>query len=469
MYNRIRKSRELGRSLLLVLCYALLIGWALSCEKFVDVDPPGNQLTGALVFEDAATVDAALAYIYAQLREEALTTGKVSGISFLMGNYADELELYSNALPSAQLFANGRVPASDGSVETLWLGSYQLIYQTNSILEGIQKTSALGETDSNRYMGEALFIRSYIHFYLTNLFGAIPYVTTTDYRVNSTIERMEQADLYENLITDLEVAKSMLADIPVETGAFRVNQPIVQAFLARVYLYRQSWEAAAIEAQEVLDLGVYSLSETVTDVFLKDSPETLWQLDSGIPGNNAYEANTFVFTSAPPPNAAISEYLSNAFEEGDQRFEAWVGSVSGEETLYNFPNKYKQNGPTPVTEEFSILIRLPEIYLIAAEANAHLGNLDKAQEFLNAVRSRASLGDIEVNDMEGLLDAILKERRLELFTELGHRFFDLKRTGRLSEVLAPIKPDWNTSSRVLPIPQSELLLNPKLEPQNEGY
>ena len=76
---------------------------------------------------------------------------------------------------------------------------------------------------------------------------------------------------------------------------------------------------------------------------------------------------------------------------------------------------------------------------------------------------------ISTSNPNDLLEAILQERKAEFFTEQGHRFFDLKRTGRATPILSPIKPDWKSSSLVLPIPQSELLLNPNLGPQNEGY
>lgn len=63
----------------------------------------------------------------------------------------------------------------------------------------------------------------------------------------------------------------------------------------------------------------------------------------------------------------------------------------------------------------------------------------------------------------------MNERRVELFAEGGHRFIDLKRSGRLDQVLSGLKPAWNTEDRNLPLPENELLLNPNLLPQNPGY
>ena len=69
---------------------------------------------------------------------------------------------------------------------------------------------------------------------------------------------------------------------------------------------------------------------------------------------------------------------------------------------------------------------------------------------------------------EECLAAVEQERRIELFSEWGHRFYDLKRTGRAYAVLGAIKPMWESTDTVYPIPQNEINANPFLT-QNEGY
>ena len=107
--------------------------------------------------------------------------------------------------------------------------------------------------------------------------------------------------------------------------------------------------------------------------------------------------------------------------------------------------------------------------MIRAEARAHLRNFEGARQDLNRIRNRAGLGNVTVDSLEGLLDAILKERQVELFAERGRRWFDLKRQGKASEVLAPIKSNWQETDVLLPIPGPELEINPNLLPQNPGY
>ena len=85
------------------------------------------------------------------------------------------------------------------------------------------------------------------------------------------------------------------------------------------------------------------------------------------------------------------------------------------------------------------------------------------------MRLRAGLSETTANTAPEIIDAVLQERRFEFFTELGHRFFDLKRTNTIDQALAPVKPGWDTKDKLFPIPDSELLLNPNLKPQNYGY
>jgi hypothetical protein len=68
-----------------------------------------------------------------------------------------------------------------------------------------------------------------------------------------------------------------------------------------------------------------------------------------------------------------------------------------------------------------------------------------------------------------LLSFIEQERRIELFTESGHRWLDLKRTGRATAVLQVQKPNWSDTDGLFPVPQNEINVNPALLPQNNGY
>lgn len=461
------KKYKINRYVTLLL-FIISLFWT-SCESFVEVDPPNNQIIGQQVFEDAATVDAAFAHIYGQLRDDSFASGNLLGLSYLMGHYSDELTLFDSNLQDVQSFNANSVLPSNSFVKRLWESSYNLIYATNSILEGVENSTSLSQDEINFYLGEAYFLRAYIHFNLVNLYGPIPYIKTTDYRLNSVVQRMEIETVYQNIISDLLIAKNNLDPSDISTLNFRPNYWVSVALLSRVYLYNENWELAINEASDVISNSPYTLNSDVNEVFLKNSAETLWQLDSNTSGNNTNEAGIFIFVSGPPPNSALSNFLINDFGEDDLRFTNWVNPITDGADVWYAPFKYKFNVPTSETAEYSILFRLAELYLIVGEAHIKNGNVTEGIDYLNMIRLRAGLEPVETTDQNQALNAIMQERRIEFFTEQGHRFFDLKRTDRANAILSPVKPNWNATDIRLPIPESELVVNPNLQPQNDGY
>jgi hypothetical protein len=138
-------------------------------------------------------------------------------------------------------------------------------------------------------------------------------------------------------------------------------------------------------------------------------------------------------------------------------------------TTWYHASKYKQESSTGSSVEYSILFRLAEQYLIRAEARAYQGDLIGAKADLNKIRSTAGLSNTSAVTAEEILTDILNQRRFELFTEFGQRFFDLKRTGKLDEALSLSKFGWNSTDSLWPLPALELSANPNLNPQNQGY
>ena len=143
-------------------------------------------------------------------------------------------------------------------------------------------------------------------------------------------------------------------------------------------------------------------------------------------------------------------------------------SSDGLTTLF-FANKYKSIFNVTESLEHSIIFRLEEQYLIRAEAKAHLGIIEESQTDLNTIRNRAGLANTTASTKETLLTAILNERFVEFFTEQGQRWFDLKRTEEAKNEIATIKSNWNDTDLLLPIPETEIEVNPNLKPQNPGY
>jgi hypothetical protein len=126
----------------------------------------------------------------------------------------------------------------------------------------------------------------------------------------------------------------------------------------------------------------------------------------------------------------------------------------------------------------AFIIRLAEMYLIAAEAQFKLGNNGKAAEYINTIRKRAAIpgheAEMVISDADITLDFILDERARELAGE-QLRWFDLKRTGKLEERIKLYSPDPAVNVQpyhvLRPIPQDQIdaVTNKAEFIQNQGY
>jgi starch-binding outer membrane protein, SusD/RagB family len=441
-----------------------------SCDDFTEVERPSGQLTRPVVFEDPATADAALLYVYARMRDWGMLTGTNQSTTTKLGMYADEFSFYGSASSATVPFYNNALTPTDATLASWWKEAYNQVYAANSVIEGVAASTALSQADKDRLTGEALFIRAHLHIQLTMLFGDIPFVDSTDYRVNTTIGKTSSAAVLALAITDLQQASQKLAEAYTTSERTRPNKSAAIALMARAYLYAGEWAAAADAASQVINnTALYNWEDDLDNVFKKEAITTIWQYHPALPGRNSAEGATFVLVSGPPAEVALSAELLAAFEPGDLRSQHWVGSVSAGGDTWYYPFKYKERTITPSSVEYSIQLRLAEQYLIRAEARAQQGELISAKEDLDQIRSHAGLPQTTATSQADILDAIITERRVELFAESGHRFFDLKRTGRLDQVLQVTKPGWNTEDAYMPIPDNELQLNPNMAPQNPGY
>lgn len=441
-----------------------------SCEDFLETDDPLGQLPHDEVFSNEATATAAITSLYGKLRDDVLLTGSASGMGVLMGMYADELDYYGYPGDTYETFYLHNVLAADPACQSIWDSSYGLVYMCNAALEGLENAPELSEQLREQLRGETLFIRGLVHFYLVNLFGEIPYPTTTDYQINSKISKEPVTQIYKKIKTDLLEAKGLLSDDYPTSERIRANSWVASALLARVYLYNGKWMEAEMESSGIIgNTSRYTLETDLTQVFLRESSSAILQLKPKNEGSNTQEATTYIFESSPPPFVALSPELVTAMEPEDLRKMEWIGEVSDGSQSWYFPYKYKEQFNTGTSMEYSIVFRLGEQYLIRAEARANLNNVSGAQQDLNRIRNRAGLENTTAGTPEDLRRAILQERRFELFGEYGHRWFDIRRFGLANEILGPIKPGWKATDVLLPIPESEILLNPNLEPQNLGY
>lgn len=453
------KSLIYKSTFLIVLCLTI------SCESFLDTELDNSKVLSRNVYDNDLNAIAAMKNVYSIIRSGAFGGGS-QGLSNLTGLSSDEVFNFSmgaDYLP----YQNNNLLADDPINYDLWRAAYKVIYLANDVLEEVSKSSEISEGVKRQLRGEAYFVRAMFHFYLVNLYGDIPIVTTTDYRVNASISRSDVTAVYNQIMDDLISSKSLLTDNYPEAERVRPNKFVASALLARVYLYKGDWENAEAEATIVINNSEYEILDDLNQVFLISSSETLWQLASE-QGRNTRES--YSLTSVDNNSNPLRSELVESFEDGDLRLQDWTSVISTPDGDVYVPAKYKAPYFSS-TVEYTVMLRLADIILVRAEARAQNDDLSGAIEDLDVIRDRAGLDLIATTnpsiDKDDLLDVIAKERYVELFRE-GHRWFDLKRTDKASEVLQPLKLGWTENDTLYPIPHQERLDNPRLS-QNLGY
>lgn len=465
--------------ILVTLCGLMFSG----CEELVEIDAPRTETVRETVFSSDETANAAMGGVYVTVMPPLSLFG--GNVEITAGLLSGELINQPQDEPYIE-YARNDVQVDNAAVAgKFWSEPYTAIYNANSIIEGLVNNNQVSIVQRNHLSGEALFMRALLHFYLVNFFGAVPYVESTDIEVNNRLGREEPAQVYPKIIRDLvEAEQLMFEDYQVAGGErVRANRHAAMALLARVYLYTEDWSNAEIAASNVIDAtGLYSM-EKLDNVFTTTSREAILQLASINMFNNVNISplgDAFVLDRPPGGGGGFTSLASlntdfiTLFAPGDVRLSSWIDTFTSGVSTWYYSNKYKNHQFNQVgPPENTVILRLAEQFLIRAEARAQQNNIPGAVADIDVIRARAGttlLADsIPGISQTQLLEFIAQERQRELFVESGHRWFDLKRTGRADEVLAPLKADWQPTDVFLPVPESELGRNANLLPQNAGY
>tara|TARA_R110002020_G_scaffold41194_1_gene121476 strand:- start:31692 stop:33101 length:1410 start_codon:yes stop_codon:yes gene_type:complete len=450
----------------------------IGCDDFVEVEAPDHKIVSGSVFATEETAKAAIQGIYNEMATANFSNGDLYSITVLAGLSSDIFTTSSNTDTRYGPFQQNELSpiGSDDATANynLWSSAYNIIYMANSVLEGVEGSNTIGDGTKGVVRGQALFIRALTYFYLTNLYGDVPLALTTDYRQNSTSSRAPSAEVWGQIAADLDTTMELLEgeNDYADSERTHINLFAAVALRARVHLYQQNWASAEERSGQVIDqISLYGLPEDLDQVFLMNSREAIWQISPlGRDGVTNYTGEGYFFRGNNASRIRLAEGFLESFPAADERSSHWIGF--NESRSFHFPQKYKDGSFGQSVTEYSMVLRLAEQYLIRAEARAMQGNLSGAMTDLDKIRERAGLGAIAGSDPEigqqALLDSIMEERKRELFSEWGHRWFDLKRTGRASTVLMPLKPLWQDTDTRYPIPGEERAKNPNLG-QNDGY
>ncbi|OMP78573.1 RagB/SusD family nutrient uptake outer membrane protein [[Flexibacter] sp. ATCC 35208] len=436
---------------------------ATSCKKFVTIDNAPNSLSASDTYASDGTATSAVVALYSYWA----TTYCLQYYTWTAELLGDDIQYrYYSSTPAMAEFQNGNVTTTNSNVRNYqWYYPYYVIAEANNAIEGLTKSTTLTTSVKNQLLGESYFMRAFHFFYLNNFFGGVPLSLDPVALNNANLPRSTKAEVYTQIISDLKTAEELLPGTYTGTLHARANKYAVEALLARVYLYQKDYTNAVAYATKVI--GATDVTYTLSDLsttFKTSSAETILQFATYY----GYSSFGYRASSATTiPNYYLYDSFLSEFETGDNRKTTWTDSLVSGGVTYRRVNKYKL-GTATAGDEYNVVLRLAEQYLIRAEASAQLNDIATAQADLDKVRTRAGLANTTAATKDDLLTAIAQERKIELFGEFGHRWFDLVRTGQADAVLSQEKSTWLSRDTLMPIPYQEILNNQKLT-QNPGY
>ncbi|WP_353182927.1 RagB/SusD family nutrient uptake outer membrane protein [Parapedobacter lycopersici] len=479
-----------------ILWVGVSIAACLSCSDFLDVKPTnsGDSQSSIQTAADAQVM------INGLMR--SMTSSDYYGRNFIM--YGDakggDLTIASQGRGLDPLYTfNHTVTAN--SYSGFWTQLYESILQVNNLLENIDRLEQEGTTDDfSTYKGQALTARALIYFDLVRLYGkaytddpasyGVPNITAT-LEASAQPLRATVAENYTQILADLTAAAPLLPKTP--TNGY-LNYYANKALQARVNLYMGDHAAALSAAEEIINDKIYTLYENGTWTDSWKTPfgtESIFELGM-FPNEGDLGSASLGFylrrLAHGAPTAAgwfmASDYFLERLGE-DQDDVRWGVMDQDESEAPRLGSCYKYSGSVALEGDGKStntavnikVIRLSEIYLIAAEA-ALPTDPGLAASYLNAIRKRSpNLPPATAATIT--LDMILDERSKELFAE-GHRFFDMIRLNRsitfnddFGGITVPHREktiDRSFYKTVLPISQDEINANPGIEAQqNPGY
>lgn len=461
---------------LAVLAPALLV--ASACTDLA-LEPHASVSNDAY-FQTIADFRAAVVGVYDILSSAGYYGRSLHVMSDIMG---EDVKQNSSA-NRYQEFADfeGQVVTGHDYETTLWTNAYVAINRANMLInaaEGFEVAAAL-KTEFDQILGETYALRGLAHFDLVKMY-AQHYTFTADHRhpgipivlvsdVASLPARNTVDEVYKQVIADLSKGISMMTQ--TRDGPYMMTKQSAQAILSRVYLYMEDWNNAVAMADAVIASGKYSLlsgDALITMFATGGTAEAIFEIQMTTADNRGSDSLGGMYRATGYGDYLPSKDLLNLMSPADKRW-GWykVDPLLAGIYASHRVNKY----PTQQNTDDVPVIRLAEVYLNRAEANARLGQFAAAQADLNRIRKRSVPGAPDVTATgAALLAEIAIERRIELGFE-GHRIHDIMRnkqgvhrvdyTGDVGSMPYPC------NFCILPIPQPETDTNPNIT-QNVGY
>ena len=489
--NQYKKHFAPGIQTFLALILATLL--TTGCNKFLDV-PPKDQVPQSTLFSDEQGFKEALSGVYIGMDKPVnggtfglYTTNLSLGMLSTLAYHYDNANIanagaggpfYNNVLYYFYFDAQVRQ-----EIDGIWGGMYNNIANLNNLLTEIDgKRSVFTGDNFNRVKGESIALRALFHFDLVRLFGqppltgasqkAIPYVT--QFTVTATPFSTVNTVL-DSCISDLLAAKELLGNTDTTTVLKGTQDPFksytqnhlnywaVQALLARVYLYKGDHDNADKYARAVIGSNKFPLitaNVAAATNIIRDrtfSQEHLFSVYSANVKN--YNTDLFNKSSGTPlrllPDARKVLYTTRSGDSNDYRFISWFENSAGGVPV---PSKFFQDNNLPYELQNIVpVIRVSEMYYIAAECANKRSDLNGGVQLLNQVRVARGLKLLNaggISNTDSLSTEIMREHQKEFIQE-GQTWFYYKRLNKDLRAVTSTAAAIPQDVYVFPIPDKE--------------
>ncbi len=453
--------------------YALALIMALSlcsCEAWLS-EVPSSQVSAEEQFSNVEGFQQALVGCYISLADNSLYGNNLTTmLPDIMAQQYDNRNTGSNENGYAFHTFAFQHQTAQAILEDVWQSAYNVIANVNLALEYIEKNKSIfNEIDYSVIKGEFLAIRAMVHFDIMRLFGlqnlnsesisqlTIPFQKKASKQFTPQLSYKETIDL---LVDDLEEAIELLKKDPIvykdETfdiinidgfynyRQMRLNQIATKAILARVYMWEGSNESLT-SAQSIIDDIIEYNDENNLFTWTTDydndkvlSKEHILSMNcvQMYDNFNKFFPYSYKITDANPTfisdTRARALYEADADGVGDNRYDKLLFKFTNENSdVYAIPSKYELKESSLNIKMVVPLIRISEIYLMAAECAVKVDNdLTKAGELANTVRyNRGLTTPLDNSDSQLFMEDLEKEYAREFLAE-GHLYYFYKRTGK---------------------------------------
>lgn len=450
----------------------LTMGFA-SCSDFLDPEMDQNK-TSETAFNTAQDVKNGVIGAYYALGNYRFYGNYVVAL----GDMASDIATASSSTGHFWAINSYGITDTNGELDDIWNYGYKVIDRSVRTINGAKNVTAAGVTDEeeyaiNSYLSQCYALRALATFTLTNIFG-LPYqpgqansqlgvilVTDKPYTINDKVHRSSVADCYKQVLADIEMAKQLYAGEDEMNGApqFYFNLAAIYALEARVNLFMGNYSAAKVAALNAIEERASEGATAANYVSMWSSnsisPEDILTINKTNDDNLSANALNTLYGSY---KGSLTSFTTGKFGENDYR----AGVL--DKYAYKFCGL-----PTAQAVSNIPIFRVSEMYLILAECEAQLGNLDaaKAALFFTAQRDAdiASVDNLP-STKDGIMTFINDERVRELYLE-GFRWYDARRQG-LKITVATTSQNFDVAKFVYPIPAAEINAGYGTE-QNEGW